>query len=122
MKEKLEEGKKITISQKLSKLVISELKAEIPTQYELSQNYPNPFNPSTRIRFGLPAASHVTLRVFNVLGQVVDELVNETRDAGYYVVDWKPMLANGVYFYRLDAQAVESGSHFSETKRLILLK
>ena len=90
---------------------------EIPTVFALEQNYPNPFNPSTAIRFALPSASHVTLTVFNTLGQMVRELVNEERQAGYHEVSFDASdLTSGMYFYRM-----RSGD-FTETRRLLLIR
>lgn len=72
--------------------------------FKLSQNYPNPFNPATTINFTLPAASDVQLTVFNLLGQKVATLVNESRSAGDYSVRFDARnLASGVYFYMLQA-------------------
>ena len=86
-------------------------------QFEIGQNFPNPFNPSTTIRYGMPIKSHVTLAVFNTLGQQVASLVNETQEAGYHEVRFDgTTLASGVYFYRIQA-----GS-FVQTKRLIYLR
>lgn len=83
----------------------------------LSQNYPNPFNLSTTIRYGLPARSHVSLTVFNILGQHVAVLQNGEQEAGYHDVKFNAAnLSSGVYFYRLQE------STFVETKRLLLLK
>jgi hypothetical protein len=87
------------------------------TAYALEQNYPNPFNPVTTIRFALPVAGNVTLRVFNLLGQETATLVNENRPAGEYSVPFNGSgLSSGVYFYRLQA-----GS-FEEIKSLVLLR
>ncbi|MBI4429510.1 MAG: DUF1573 domain-containing protein, partial [Ignavibacteriales bacterium] len=57
---------------------------EVPKEYSLSQNYPNPFNPTTTIRYQIPKASYVVLRIYNLLGQVVSTLVEERKEAGYY--------------------------------------
>ncbi len=76
----------------------------IPDSYVLLQNYPNPFNPATTIRYALPRRSHVTLVVFNILGQKVAELVNGDGNAGQYELQFSAgSLASGVYFYRLQA-------------------
>ncbi len=89
----------------------------VPQNYELSQNYPNPFNPSTVIRYALPAAGNVSLKVFNLLGQEVATLASGYQAAGTYstVLDAQ-LLSSGVYFYRLEA-----GS-FHDTRRMLLLK
>jgi chitinase len=95
-----------------------------PKEFALEQNFPNPFNPTTTIRFSVPVAGHVSLIVYDLLGNEVATLVNEVRGAGTYneVFDSgsgrgvKGSIASGVYFYRLAA-----GS-YSETRRLILLK
>jgi hypothetical protein len=83
----------------------------------LDQNYPNPFNPSTTIRYGLPSMAHVTLSIFNTLGQQVATLVNETQDAGYHDARFDASgLASGVYFYRMQA------GNFIQAKKLLLLR
>jgi hypothetical protein len=88
-----------------------------PLAFGLYQNYPNPFNPSTTIRYGLPSRSHVTLAVFNTLGQRVAQLVNGDVEAGHHDVQFDAAeLSSGVYFYRLRA------GDFVETKRLLLLR
>lgn len=82
----------------------------------LEQNYPNPFNPSTTIRYQLPKASRVSLKIFNTLGQEVAVLVDEEKEAGYYQARWDAALPSGVYFYRL-----QTGDYL-ETKKMILLR
>ena len=88
-----------------------------PAAFELSQDYPNPFNPSTTIRYGLPARSHVTLTVFNTLGQQVATLVEGEMEAGYHGASFDASgLASGVYLYRLWA------GEFVQTRKLVLLQ
>jgi hypothetical protein len=88
-----------------------------PGPFQLEQNYPNPFNPSTTIRYNLPATLHVTLIVFNTLGQQVAAAVNEIQVAGSHEVRLGgDGLASGVYFYRLKA------GDFVATKRLLFLR
>ena len=85
--------------------------------YRLEQNYPNPFNPSTKIEFAIPAQSKVEMKVYNILGQEVATLVNETLNAGNHAVTFDASrLATGVYLYRITA-----GS-FVSTKKMLLLK
>jgi hypothetical protein len=88
-----------------------------PDKFDLSQNFPNPFNPSTLIKYQLPKSSHVTIKVYNVLGDEVAILVNEEKPAGNYEVNFSSgKLSSGTYFYRIQA-----GS-FVETKKMILMK
>ncbi len=89
----------------------------IPSEYLLSQNYPNPFNPTTSIEFSIPTKSHVSLKIYNLLGEEVKTLVSGERNAGKYNLKFDASnFASGVYFYRL-----KSGS-FVDTKKLILLR
>lgn len=89
----------------------------LPTAFALSQNYPNPFNPSTTIAWALPKAAHVTISVFNVLGQMVVTLVDMDMDAGNHSINWDASAtASGLYFYRIQAD------DFSETKKMMMLK
>lgn len=98
-----------------------------PTEFALYQNYPNPFNPQTTIGYLLPAASQVTLVVYDLLGREVKTLVHERQDAGkHQVVMDGGGLASGVYFYRLHASSLgptEGGTGDRvQTRTLILLK
>jgi len=93
------------------------LKSAIPTEYAISQNYPNPFNPSTVISYALPTDSRVKISVYNILGQLVRELVNTDMKAGYHQVNFNAAgLASGVYMYQIDA------GNFHMTKKMNLLK
>lgn len=88
-----------------------------PMKYELSQNYPNPFNPVTTIEFSLPQTGYVKLSVYNILGEPVAELVNETKEAGVYTINFNAEeLNSGLYIYKLTA------GNFSAVKKLMLVK
>ena len=90
---------------------------EIATEYYLSNNFPNPFNPTTKIRYSIPYSSKVVIKVFDILGNKIETLVNEEKHTGTYEITWyAENLPSGVYFYQLKA-----GS-FIDTKKMILLK
>ena len=90
---------------------------EIPTEFLLSQNYPNPFNPSTKIKYSITQTSQVQIKVFDVLGNEIETLVNEEKPTGTYELTWNAAsLPSGVYFYQLKA------GNFIETKKMLLLK
>ena len=90
---------------------------KIPQDYSLYQNFPNPFNPSTTIGFGLPAASAVSLTVYDADGRVVERLLDDLLNAGIHKVTWNAdSYSSGIYFYTLKA------GNFTETKKMILVK
>lgn len=96
---------------------VEELDGQIPMVYSLLQNYPNPFNPATNIRFAIPEAGLVTIKVYNLLGQEVSTLINEFKNAGTYQVDFNAgNLSSGVYFYSINA------GNFTSTRKMILMK
>ena len=89
----------------------------LPTTYELYQNYPNPFNPTTVISYQLPTNAFVALKIYDVLGREVRQLVNERENAGIHSVTFDATnLPSGVYFYELQA------GPYHDTKKLLLLK
>jgi len=89
----------------------------VPTKYVLEQNYPNPFNPSTVISYSIPTASNVSVKVFDVLGNLITTLVNQNQEAGNYKIYFNAgELSNGIYFYKIQA-----GS-FIDIKKMLLLK
>jgi cytoskeletal protein CcmA (bactofilin family) len=88
-----------------------------PNKFELSQNYPNPFNPSTTIRFDLPEASIVKLRIFNILGQEIRTLVNQFKESGTHTINFNASeLNSGMYIYKIEA------GNFVQTRKMTLLK
>jgi hypothetical protein len=100
------------------------IEAEVgtPANFALEQNYPNPFNPSTKIAFSLPVDSKVSLKLFDVLGQEVTNLVTSNMAAGVHEIDFNASnLNSGVYFYRIDAAGID-GTNFNSIKKMILTK
>ncbi len=91
--------------------------SEIPSDFTLRQNYPNPFNPTTQIEYSVPLPGHVSLKVYNTLGQEVATLFDGARPVGDYVANFDGSgLSGGIYFYRLQSDNVNI------TKKLVLLK
>jgi hypothetical protein len=94
----------------------------IPKNFSLGQNYPNPFNPTTTIEYDLPRAEHVTIKIYDIRGRLVRELVDMQQPAGRYKVIWDALDATsgkastGIYFYTISA------GDFNLTKRMVLLK
>ncbi|MBT8391448.1 MAG: T9SS type A sorting domain-containing protein, partial [Ignavibacteria bacterium] len=88
-----------------------------PQEFELSQNYPNPFNPATKIRYTLPEAGNVKLVVYNLLGEQVEELVNEFKEAGVHTINFNAEnLNSGVYIYKIELNG------FTDAKKMQLVK
>jgi uncharacterized repeat protein (TIGR02543 family) len=116
--ERVSDGSIITLLSPVAKLGLDAIvPSGVPADYVLNQNYPNPFNPSTRISFNVPAKADIRLAVYNVLGEMVQSLLNGEMEAGYYEVVFDAAnLPSGLYFYRLD-----SGS-FSEIRKMVLMK
>lgn len=94
----------------------------LPRRYVLHQNYPNPFNPTTVITYALPRTSHVIISVYNLLGQRVRTLVDQSQSPGLQTVLWDGRdeagsdVASGIYFYRIQAE------NFNQSKKMLLLK
>jgi hypothetical protein len=93
-----------------------------PKEFEMEQNYPNPFNPSTKIVYSLAEDSKVQIKVYDMLGTEVADLVNDTKPAGFYEITFDASdLSSGVYIYRITALNGER-LLFNESKRMILIK
>jgi len=96
---------------------------ELPKAYGLAQNFPNPFNPSTRIQFAMPTKGHVSLKIYNVAGQLVRTLQDGVMDAGSHELTWDGSnnlgsnVASGVYFYKINA-----GDDYENMKKMVLLR
>ena len=94
----------------------------VPMAYTFHQNYPNPFNPTTTLSYELPKESFVDITIYDMLGNVVNNLVNTNQSSGYKSIQWdatnnqgEPVSA-GVYLYKIQA------GDFVDTKKMILLK
>jgi hypothetical protein len=93
-----------------------------PKVFKLSQNYPNPFNPVTVISYQLPVSSLVELKIYNMLGQELSTLVNETKGPGYYRSEWDASgYTSGFYIYRIIVQQ-NDGQQFIKTQKMLLVK
>ena len=94
----------------------------VPKTFTLHQNYPNPFNPVTKLRYDLPQDSHVRVTVYDMLGNVINNLVHDNQNSGYKSVQWDAtnnqgqQVSAGVYLYSIEA------GDFRQTKKMILLK
>lgn len=96
---------------------VAEVEISLPLNYAMEQNYPNPFNPYTTIRYSIPEAGFVNLKLYDVLGNELKSLVNTQQEAGQYDFVFDAAgLASGVYYYR-----IQSGE-FTSTKKLVLMK
>ena len=106
-----------TIALNVGPTGIVNIGTEVPAEYSLSQNYPNPFNPSTTIKFDIAKSGLVKLKVYDISGKMVQELVNENLNAGVYSYSlFASNLSSGMYFYRLESEG------FTDTKKLMLIK
>ena len=105
---------------------VDDNKAIIPMVYKLYQNYPNPFNPETTIRYALPRDSKVSIRIYNIRGQLVRNLVDEKQKAGYYNIKWfgiddkNRQMGSGIYLYKLSIKG--KSNNYSSIKKMVLLK
>ncbi|MGA8265322.1 MAG: T9SS type A sorting domain-containing protein, partial [Ignavibacteriaceae bacterium] len=89
----------------------------VVNEYKLSQNYPNPFNPSTIIKYQIPNAGRVTIKIYDLLGREIKTLVDEYQQSGAYETSFNASnLASGIYFYQIKA------NNFIATKKMLLIK
>ncbi|HEY3250313.1 MAG TPA: T9SS type A sorting domain-containing protein, partial [Ignavibacteria bacterium] len=101
---------------------IQQISSEVPASFSLSQNYPNPFNPNTNIKFSIPRAGFVTLKIYNSLGEEVKTLVSQDLNIGTYKVDFNALnLSSGIYFYRIRVKA-EHNFEWAESRKMMLVK
>ncbi|NNJ53626.1 MAG: T9SS type A sorting domain-containing protein, partial [Ignavibacteriaceae bacterium] len=99
-----------------------EVDGPVPSEFALHQNHPNPFNPSTLISFSLPVDSDVKIKLYNMLGQTVAEIINKDFQAGTHELEFNAdNLSSGAYIYYIEAEGI-NGKNFASTKKMILLK
>jgi len=100
----------------------------LPLVYSLSQNYPNPMGSATQIEYAIPTASRVSIRIYNISGQLVKILVDELKEPGQYGINWdgrdqtEQRAAPGVYFYKLEVHTGLETGDYKNTKKVILLR
>ncbi|MCB0722094.1 MAG: VCBS repeat-containing protein [Ignavibacteriae bacterium] len=108
--------------QSLDPVSVHSISSSIPESFNLYQNYPNPFNPSTNIKFDIKSAGLVTIKIYDMLGREVVQLVNDILQPGVKQVDWDGkdkngvVVSSGVYFYKMTANG------FTDSKRMVLVK
>lgn len=102
---------------------IAERDPALPRMVTVAQCFPNPFNPTTEVRYELPEPAHVLLMVHDVLGRVVETLVDETKEAGYHSVRWNAGgRSSGVYLARFTATTEAGIVALQKTMKLVLTK
>jgi photosystem II stability/assembly factor-like uncharacterized protein len=96
----------------------------VPSEYSLHQNYPNPFNPVTKIKFKIPYAGFINLKIFDILGRELSTLINQQLNPGTYEMNWNASEhPSGVYYYRIAIHSDKlSAGSFTDTKKMILIK
>lgn len=101
----------------------SQFSGSIPSTFALHQNSPNPFNPTTRITYSIFEKSQISVKVFDIMGREVCNLVDGIESSGDYSIVWDATgMASGIYFVKMEAKSMESGSTFSAAKKMLLLK
>jgi len=99
----------------------NEVNVGVPGKFALGQNYPNPFNPTTKINYELAADSKVSIKIYDMTGREMYNLVNEVKPAGYYTAEFDGAnFASGVYFYMINAEG--GNQSFVKTMKMVLVK
>ena len=97
---------------------VKQISSEVPDKFVLNQNYPNPFNPVTNIKFQIPKNGFVEIKIYDVLGRLVNTLVNKELTTGTYETNWNAgSFSSGVYFYTLEVNGAKI-----QTKSMALIK
>ncbi|HTY36345.1 MAG TPA: T9SS type A sorting domain-containing protein [Bacteroidota bacterium] len=102
---------------------VQELGGSVPMSFTLHQNYPNPFNPSTTIRYDVAKPAYVTIRIYDVLGRMVSQLVDGVQSPSAYSVQWNPAgLSSGTYLCRIEALNQDGSGKFTAVSKLLYMK
>jgi hypothetical protein len=95
----------------------------VPEKFSIGQNYPNPFNPTTKIPYELKEPSYVTLKVYDITGRMVKELVNGNWGTAKYIADFDASgLSSGIYFYRIEITGESTKEKFIDSKKMVMIK
>jgi hypothetical protein len=114
-------GYRVYVTPDVKLVAVDAASKTTPGGFVLNQNYPNPFNPSTQISFEVPEKSFISLKIYNLLGEEISELVGRELSAGMHVVKFDASsLASGIYFYSLSV--IRGNRNDIDTKKMILLK
>jgi len=96
---------------------------KMPDRFFISSNYPNPFNPTTKLKYEIPARVRVNISIYNISGQLVDNLVNKNHEPGYYSISWNATnFSSGIYFFKIIARSLTSGIEYQKVSKGILVK
>ncbi|HRE41855.1 MAG TPA: YCF48-related protein [Ignavibacteria bacterium] len=102
---------------------VKQINSTIPSSFNLHQNYPNPFNPKTKIKFDIQSSGIIKLNIFDITGKEIALVVNSFLTPGEYETNWDAgNISGGIYFYKLTFTSGNLESHFSETRKMILVK
>ncbi|MGE5352591.1 MAG: T9SS type A sorting domain-containing protein, partial [Acidobacteriota bacterium] len=106
-----------------SAFIEQESRKLMPQEFALLQNYPNPFNPATVIRYSVPQDAFVNIKVYDMLGRLVKDVVNSFSEAGYHEVSFDgSAISSGVYYYSMEAKGSDGKIRFREAKKMLLIK
>ncbi len=107
-----------------SKSFIEKFKNELkPSIFVLYQNYPNTFNPNTFIRFAIPVESRVKITIYNCLGELITNLIDDVMKEGNYELGWYAKnFSSGSYLYRIEAIPLNSSKQFTQVNKMTLIK
>jgi hypothetical protein len=111
------------ISLKEAQSGIDETLPSVPSQYQLIGNYPNPFNAQTKISFFIPQISHVNIKIYNICGEFVQELINKKMESGEHTLDFNAAyISPGIYFCQFKARSLINSKQYRAIQKMLLIK